>query len=438
MMLGYYLQLGFRHLRRNPVLTGLIVVTIAVGVAASMATLTILHAMSGDPIPNKSDRLFVPLLDIRPVDNGDSEVEPPPMLSFADTQALRAAKKAKRQTALYGIAPAIDVGRASVPAWFADGIATDRDFFAMFDVPFVRGAPWSEADNDKGAQVVVLREATAAKIFGTVDPIGKTVPLGDKDYIVTGVVADGWRPVPRFYRLIGANPIGDYEELFIPYQTGIANEVGANGQLSCYDDSRKAPGWQGLLDSNCIWVQYWAELDTTAEVAAYRDYITGYAAEQHKLGRFERENTRLYSVMQWLDKRKVVANDAKLQTYLAFGFLLVCLVNTIGLLLAKFTSRSGEIGVRRALGASRRQVFSQYIIETGVLGVAGGLVGLGLAQLALWMLGTRGRALKVLAAMDWSMFVTTFALALGATLVAGLLPTWRACQVRPAVQLKSQ
>jgi putative ABC transport system permease protein len=142
--------------------------------------------------------------------------------------------------------------------------------------------------------------------------------------------------------------------------------------------------------------------------------------------------------MEWLDEREIVENDARLQTYLAFGFLLVCLVNTIGLLLAKFTARSGEIGVRRALGASRRQVFAQYLIETAVLGLAGGLVGLGLARLALWVLGTRGPAFAMLARMDWAMLGMTFVLAVGATLLAGLLPTWRACQVRPAVQLKSQ
>src|SRR3546814_20311619 len=62
-MFRYYLQLGFRSLRRNPVLTVLMVITLSVGVAASMSTYTVLPMMSGDPIPHKSDRLFVPQLD---------------------------------------------------------------------------------------------------------------------------------------------------------------------------------------------------------------------------------------------------------------------------------------------------------------------------------------------------------------------------------------
>ncbi|HEX5756950.1 MAG TPA: ABC transporter permease, partial [Arenimonas sp.] len=57
-MFRYYLALGFRSLRRNPVLTLLMVLTLSVGVAASMTTLTILKGMSGDPIPHKSERLL--------------------------------------------------------------------------------------------------------------------------------------------------------------------------------------------------------------------------------------------------------------------------------------------------------------------------------------------------------------------------------------------
>src|SRR5438132_1290924 len=65
-MFHYYLMLGVRSLRRNPILTGLMVLTLAVGVAASISTLTILHIMAGDPNPGKSSRLITPLLDPGP------------------------------------------------------------------------------------------------------------------------------------------------------------------------------------------------------------------------------------------------------------------------------------------------------------------------------------------------------------------------------------
>jgi putative ABC transport system permease protein len=442
-MLAYYLRLGFLSLRRNPVLTALMVVTLAVGVAASMAALTVLYAMSGDPIPHKSDRLFVPLLDMRPDDGTDPEPEPPPQLGYNDVVALRNAGRGVRQTAMYMISPVIDSGRPDLPPWFGWGIAVHTDFFPMFDVPFIRGGPWTAEDDERAAHVVVLRESIAERVFGGEDPIGRTIRLGIDDHVVTGVVPDAWDPLPRFYRLIaGPGPFGGTEEVFLPFETAIAAELEQQGQRSCFGNAavpKAASEFEVLKLAECSWIQLWVELESPADAPAYRDFLAGYVSEQRKLGRFPRpDNHRLYDVTEWLDVNQVVSKDSRLQTYLAFGFLLVCLVNTIALLLAKFTARSGEIGVRRALGASRRVVFQQYLIEAGVVGLAGGVVGLGLTYGFLKLLARQSDELALLARMDWVMLGTTFALAIAASLLAGLLPTWRACQVQPALQLKSQ
>lgn len=139
-----------------------------------------------------------------------------------------------------------------------------------------------------------------------------------------------------------------------------------------------------------------------------------------------------------LDHHQVVPSDVRLQLWLAIGFLLVCLVNTVGLLLAKSLRRASEIGVRRALGASRRAIFAQFLIEAGAIGVAGGIVGLGLALLGLWAVRQNPSSYAELAKLDLTMLLTTFALSIVASLLAGLLPAWRAMQVTPAIQLKSQ
>lgn len=439
-MFGYYLKLGFVHLRRNPILTALLVLTLAVGVAASMATLSVLHAMSADPIPSKSDRLFVPLVDLRPVESPDADPEPPPQLTYRDTVALHADGPSDRSTAVVGVAPVVQPSRSDVPPFFGEGGAVHADFFPMFEVPFVRGGPWTAEDDAKGARVVVVREALAAKVFGDADPIGQSVRLGDDDFVVTGVIEDDWKPLPKFYRLIaGPGAFGQPEQLFLPLSTAVAAEMDPQGSVNCVDETPREPGYAGLTSSECVWVQFWVELASPADAAAYRDFLTGYVAEQRKLGRFPRpDNNRLHDVGSWLAVNKVVSDDARLQTYVAFGFLLVCLVNTIGLLLAKFTARSGEIGVRRALGAARRSVFAQYLTEAGVVGLVGGLAGLLLTLGFLWLFRKQSPQLEVVARMDWQMLATTFGLSIGASLLAGLLPTWRACQVLPAVQLKSQ
>ena len=133
-----------------------------------------------------------------------------------------------------------------------------------------------------------------------------------------------------------------------------------------------------------------------------------------------------------------MSHHTRLSVWLAFGFLLLCLVNTTGLLLAKFSARAAEVGVRRALGATQGAIFRQFLVEAGVVGLAGGIVGLLLSVGARALIARQSRSLSVVAQMDWAMFALTFVLAILAAVLAGLLPTWRATKVTPALQLKSQ
>lgn len=94
--------------------------------------------------------------------------------------------------------------------------------------------------------------------------------------------------------------------------------------------------------------------------------------------------------------------------------------------------------MRRALGASKREIFKQLLIEAGVVGLAGGVCGLLLAFIGLWLVRQQPADYASLARLDLVMLGATFALAVGSSIAAGLLPAWRACQVAPALQLKSQ
>jgi len=143
--------------------------------------------------------------------------------------------------------------------------------------------------------------------------------------------------------------------------------------------------------------------------------------------------------MEWMENQEVVADDAQVMLGLSLLFLVVCLLNTIGLLLAKFLGKSGDIGLRRALGASRSSLFKQHMIEAGLIGLGGGIFGLVLAWLGLRGIEMLfGDFVENLVGLDWVMVLTAIGLAIVSALLAGLYPTWRACRIAPASQLKTQ
>jgi len=436
-MFAYYFKLGVRSLRRNPVLTALMVLTLAIGVAASVSTLAILHMMSGDPIPHKSTRLFAPVLDNRPAENFDPGNErPDDQLTYIDVNNLLKSGQGVRRTGMYGIAVVVEPPEKSLQPFWTEGMAPTRDFFAMFDVPFVHGQAWSEADDARGADVVVLSRAMAEKLFGDANPVGRQVRLLDAPFTVVGVIG-AWSPQPRYYQLQSGRKFGINEDLFIPLASSIRHKSSHNGGMSC--SARSDPGFDGILRSECTWLQFWFETASSSDRADLQAWLDNYAADQRKLGRMKRNApNELYDVPEWLVHMKVVGKDNKLSAWLAFGFLALCLVNTIGLLLAKFSVRASEVGIRRALGASRKDIFRQFLTESAVIGLAGGVLGLLLAFGALALLSLQSSAMAAVARMDLAMLAFTFALSVLAALLAGLLPTWRACQVTPALQLKSQ
>ena len=433
-MLTYYLQLGLRSLRRNPILTALMIIGIGLGIAASMTTLTVMHLMGSDPIPWKSN-----ILHYVQIDNWDASAgfyddgRPPDQMTYRDAVALMEAGKADKQAAMYKLALPIQPENKNLKPFGSLGRVTYTDFFGMFEPPFKYGGPWSHDQDASHERVVVLGEEINEKLFGGQDSVGKTVRMNDIDYTIVGVL-DDWTLRSRYYDLTNGafdNP----DEFFMPFTSAIDLKERSSGNNNCW----KSPsdGWNAYLDSDCVWIQMWVQLDSPARLAEFKSFLDIYVGEQKKLGRFPRPlNNRLLDVNQWMVDQEVVPRDVQMQTGLAFVFLIVCLVNTVGLLLAKFTRKAGEIGLRRALGASRRDVFSQFLIESGVVGLSGGLLGLALTGLGLLAVRALYSDYKTVAHLDWTMTGVTIALAIASAVLAGLYPTWRACRVQPAAQLK--
>jgi putative ABC transport system permease protein len=433
-VIRYYSELALRSFRRNVVLTALMIVAIALGVGAAMTTMTVFYVLSGDPLPGRSGMIYQPQLDPQNLSGFVPGEEPPELMTRFDAEALLRERRADRQALMVGGNVAIDSERADIKPFYADARFTSADFFPMFAVPLRYGSAWTEQEDDSRARVAVISAELNDKLFDGGNSVGRLLRLDAHEFRVVGVL-EPWRPAPRFYDLDGGR-FDQAEQVYLPFATSRDLDLTPGGSISCWGEAR---GDQRAVGAPCVWLQFWVELATPAQAAAYRDFLIGYSEEQRRAGRFERPtNVRLRSVMEWLEFKRVVPNDVRLQTWLALGFLLVCLLNTVGLLLAKFLRRSGEIGVRRALGAPRREIFAQFLVEAGVIGLAGGVLGLALAWLGLWAVRQQPADYADLAQLDPLMLSVTFLLALAAGLLAGLLPAWHACRVSPAMQLKSQ
>jgi putative ABC transport system permease protein len=440
-MLNYYAGLAFRSLTHNLILSVLMITIIGVGIGASMTVLAVFRAMSADPIPQKSHELFAPQIDnwgpfnqqassnSRRADGLEDQ------LSYRDAMALLRSHTAKHQTLMFKSgATFIPSGNQLQP--FAVAVrATNMDFFTMFEVPFLYGNPWTSADDEEQTPVAVITRELNDKLFGGANSIGKTMNLDNQEYRVVGVLKD-WRPVPRFYDLNG-DRFGEVEQVFIPFSRAIANKMDAYGDVKCVKGNG---GWDTLLQSECVWIQFWAEIPTFGDLKKYQLFLGNYASDQQQSGRFLwAARTQLRDVDQWLKYERVVPDDARIMVAVSFSFLCVCLLNAMGLMLARIMRRKRDIATRRALGASRAEIFSQYLVEVGLTGLLGGVLGLILTGSGL--VGARAlfssRILEV-THLDLSNVVTTMLLALLATIAAGLYPTWRAVRVHPASQLRSQ
>ena len=437
-MFGYYLELGLHSLRRSPGLTALMVLAIGFGVAASMTSWSVFRAVSGDPIPWKSAKLFVPQIDMWGPNGRGPDGEPPTAMDYTDAVALMQAHRAKLQSAMYQISPSIVPAGAGKHPLNVGGHAVYGEFFPMLDVPFEFGSGWSASDDTNRAQVVVIGSKLNQKLFGGANSVGRTVNIEGRDYRVVGVL-NHWNPQPRFYDVVNSGGFAtDADDVFLPFQTAIQANIPNDGNTNC-NAVPKESGFVGLQHSACAWIAFMVELDDGAAVQAYRNYLEGYAREQQQAGRFAwTPNNRLLDVPAWLNNQHVVPSDTKVSLLVAFGLLLVCLVNTVGLLLAKFLRRSSEIGVRRALGAPRGSIYAQFLTEAGIVGAAGGVLGLVLTGVGVASVGwVLPKDIAALARLDVPLLALTLLVAVVATLLAGLYPTYRASRVQPAWQLKS-
>jgi putative ABC transport system permease protein len=439
-MLLYHVRIALKSLRRSPGLSAVIVGGIALGIGVASLFSTIRHSMAKDPIPGKSDVLHWVRLDSW--DPAKAHPNPdgiPPQLAYRDAMELMKSDIPARHTAMFKtqlyVFPEAKVARPKrtlIRLCYAD-------FFPMFEVPFKYGSGWDRKADEGPEQVVVIDEETNDLLFGGSNSVGKSVRIEDREFRVVGVL-DTWRPSIKFYD-ITQNAIQPPEQVFMPFNFVRPMQIRSSGNS---DGWRSTPGrgFEGMLASDHTWIQMWAELPDAATRQRYVDFLKAYVTEQKKVGRFPRPlRVEVTPILAWMKSQNATPPQVTAIWVVSLLFLAVCALNLMGLLLAKFLARAPEIGVRRALGASRRHVFLQHVVESELVGLLGGVLGVllalgGVAVVNGWAMTTLNRG--DLFRFDGAMVLAAAGLSLAAGLVAGVYPAWRVCRIPPAIHLKLQ
>lgn len=435
-MFRYYLLLAFTRCRRSPAMVALVVLTMAIGIAACMTALTIFSALEGEPLPGISNHLYVVTMDAREQPEKDKPAydTPDAALKWRDAAALVDVRPGTPQVALAQTQPQVgnpDGQQSDV----ANGLLAYGPVLRELSVPLRFGRPWTGGEQASRAPVVVIDSHLAQKLFGTENAVGRSVEIDNHRFRIVGVTSP-WKPRTQFIDAGPYQTLAFDTQIFIPVGAALDAGVGPLNGGECGGDTGVSTF--GSVDAQqCRWLELWVALKTPAELASYQDFLSNYADAQHRAGRFVYPpHAKLYGTREWMAVNHVVPKDIALNMILAGAFLVLCMINVAGLLTARFLRRQADVAIRRALGASWRQVFAQHLVESGLLGLLGGVLALPLTLLGTWIVRKQPVGYAAAAQFGVGAFLALLALSLLVGMLVGVLPAWRVCRLPPAIQIK--
>jgi len=306
------------------------------------------------------------------------------------------------------IASAPTVNRNAVLRW--EGLnrvtglsGTTPEGLRIRNIRVASGRLFDGTDEEEQRRVAVIGPSVARSLFAGIDPVGRTTRIGALAFEVIGVAA------PR-----GIDPLGNDLDDFvaIPFQTATRRVHNVNYVDAIYVQARSSEHLEGL------------EREVRAILSARLAERSGVSAaytiqNQAMLLRAERAATGALNQLV-----PVVSGIALMLG--AIGILTVMLISV--------RERTREIGLRRALGASRRNIRTQFMLESGMLGIAGGVAGVMVGLAASFIAAYFGEWPLVIA---WDAAIIGAAASLFLGLVVGIVPAARAARLEPIEALRS-
>lgn len=304
-------------------------------------------------------------------------------------------------------------------------LKTDADFWKVYDFRFIAGKPYDEADCRSGNSKVVITRGVARKIFKKDDPVGETLQVNGKPFVVCGVVED-------------VNPSLDatFSNIYIPFTPEDYDEQGEYGlgEMMVHLMMDGEVSHQGIKDQvKTRYDRLSAELAKDSMTAVYHEapfnaetYATGWAFSNVTPDLTKQHRTRflIYTLL-----------------------LLVPAINLGSMMRGRLRHRVSEIGVCRAFGAKRSAILRQILGENLIITLIGGAIGLlcsylfmtlassqffriGYVSLAALQFVSATPEIKMLFTWDSFMFVLASCFVLN--LLSAFVPAWKASRLAPA------
>ncbi|MCK5563745.1 MAG: ABC transporter permease [Planctomycetes bacterium] len=294
-------------------------------------------------------------------------------------------------------------------------VATTPKWFDLVQRPVIAGRTLTDADNENYSPVAILTEFGARKILATESTIGQSLRIGGDLFEIVGIIQSETGQS-------GNIQIPDQQtDVYIPLQ--LARKYFG-------DIFYKRTSGSFTLE-NVELHQIIVQVDTTDNVES-----TAVGIEQ-MLARFHKKKDYVVSVPLAL-LRQAEATKRRFNIVLGSIAGISLLVGGIGIMnimLASVTERTREIGIRRAIGAQRKQIVTQFLIETVVLSTIGGLVGIGIGVLIPVVI-TKTSGMPTVITM-WSILLP-LSISVGIGILFGLYPAVRAANVDPIIALRHE
>jgi len=274
---------------------------------------------------------------------------------------------------------------------------------------FVDGRNFIPAEVEQARNVMVISSALALELFGTLDPVGKRVR-----------VTTGRRGVNELFTVVGVFDIGE----------NIFSDVAQHFAILPY-----SAGIKGLR-ANTMFLAVLVVPEEGVSPADLEDQVIGLLRTMRSLGPREENSFALIRSDQLVDLfNQLTAVFFIVMLALSSVGLMVGGVGVVGIMLISVTERTREIGVRKAVGATRREILWQFLVEAGVLTFLGGAAGLALGAIAAEAVEY---ATPIPASIPLWSVATALAMALFTGMLFGLLPAVRASRLAPVDALRHE